>query len=56
MKSDKNEEYLNYLISDLGLLTDYDLYEIGITYDEYHNPNDDTLRKIENYRDKKNRN
>lgn len=56
MKSKKNEEYLNYLMNDLGLLSDYDLHEIGITYEEYHDPNDETLEKIENYKDKKSRN
>ncbi len=53
MKNKNNEDYLNYLISDLGLLDDYDLYEIGITYEEYHNPTDEVLEKIEAYKDKK---
>lgn len=56
MKSNVNEEYLNYLMNDLGLLSDYDLHEIGITYEEYYNPNSDTLKKIEDYKDKKSRN
>ncbi len=50
-----NREYLYYLMNDLGLLNDYDLYEIGISYDEYENPDDSVLEKLENYRDKKNR-
>lgn len=56
MKNKNNEDYLNFLISDLGLLNDYDLYEIGITYEEYHNPTDEVLEKIEAYKDKKRRN
>lgn len=56
MENKNKEEYLNYLISDLGLLNDYDLYEIGITYDEYYNPTEEVLDKIEIYRDKKRRN
>lgn len=50
-----NREYLYYLMNDLGLLNDYDLHEIGISYDEYHNPDEGVLEKIENYRDQKNR-
>lgn len=49
-----NREYLYYLMNDVGLLNDYELNEIGISYDEYENPNDEVLEKIENYRDKKN--
>lgn len=56
MMNNLNNEYLNYLMNDLGLLTDYDLHEIGISYDEYHNPDEEVLTKIENYKDKKNRN
>lgn len=55
-KSDSiNYEYLYYLMNDVGLLNDYELHEIGITFDEYDNPNEEILEKIENYRDKKNR-
>ena len=50
-----NKEYLYYLMNDLGLLNDYDLNEIGITYEEYHNPNEEVLDKITDYRDKKKR-
>ena len=50
-----NKEYLYYLMNDLGLLSDYDLHEIGISFDEYDNPNEDILDKIENYRDQKSR-
>ena len=56
MKNKMNEEYLNYLMNDLGLLKDYDLYEIGISYDEYHNPTEEVLDKIEEYKDRKSRN
>lgn len=56
MNNKYNEEYLNYLISNFGLLNDFDLYEIGINYDEYYNPTEDVLNKIENYLDKKSRN
>ena len=55
MNNNLNEEYLNFLIGELGLLNDYDLYEIGITYSEYHNPTEETLNKIEKYIDKKSR-
>ena len=41
-----NREYLYYLMNDLGLLNDYDLYEIGISYDEYENPDDSVLEKL----------
>lgn len=50
-----NHEYLYYLMNDVGLLNDYDLFEIGISFDEYDNPDENVLEKIENYRDKKNR-
>ena len=40
-------------MNDVGLLNDYDLNEIGITFDEYDNPTDEVLDKIEDYRDKK---
>ena len=48
-----NKEYLYYLMNDVGLLNDYDLYEIGISFDEYDNPDEDILDLIENYRDRK---
>lgn len=48
-----NREYLYYLMNDVGLLNDYDLYEIGISFDEYDNPDGDILDLIENYRDRK---
>lgn len=50
-----NREYLYYLMNDIGLLNDYALNEIGISFDEYDDPNDDVLDKIENYRNKKSR-
>ena len=49
------KEYLYYLMNDLGLLNDYDLNEIGISFDEYDNPNEEVLDKIADYRDKKKR-
>ncbi len=48
-----NREYLYYLMNDVGLLNDYDLYEIGISFDEYDNPDEEILDLIENYRDRK---
>ena len=42
-----NREYLYYLMND------YDLYEIGISFDEYDNPDEEILDLIENYRDRK---
>ena len=48
-----NREYLYYLMNDVGLLNDYDLYEIGISFDEYDNPDEEILDFIENYRDRK---
>ena len=50
-----NKEYLYYLMNDLGLLNDYDLHEIGISFEEYDDPNEEVLEKIENYKDKKSR-
>ena len=55
-KSDKiTKEYLYYLMSDAGLLSDYELNEIGISFDEYDNPDEEILEKIETYRDIKSR-
>lgn len=48
-----NKEYLYYLMNDVGLLNDYDLYEIGISFEEYDNPDEEILDLIENYRDRK---
>ena len=48
-----NKEYLYYLMNDVGLLNDYDLYEIGISFVEYDNPDEEILDLIENYRDRK---
>ena len=48
-----NREYLYYLMNDVGLLNDYDFYEIGISFDEYDNPDEEILDLIENYRDRK---
>lgn len=55
-KSDSfNREYLYYLMNDLGLLNDYALYEIGITFDEYDDPDERVLDLIEDYKDQKSR-
>lgn len=48
-----NREYLYYLMNDVGLLNDYDLYEIGISFDEYDDPDEEILDLIEDYRDRK---
>lgn len=50
-----NKEYLYYLMNDVGLLNDYELNEIGISFDEYDDPDEEVLDKIEEYRDKKSR-
>lgn len=50
-KNDINREYLYYLMNDLGLLNDYAIEEIGISFDQFDNPSDETLEKIENYID-----
>ena len=50
-----SREYLYYLMNDLGLLNDYELYEAGISFDEYDNPTDEVLEKLEKYVDKKTR-
>ena len=39
-------------MNDIGLLNDYELYEAGITFDEFDNPDDEVLEKLEDYRDK----
>ena len=54
-EEDINREYLYYLMNDVGLLNDYELYEAGITFDEYDDPDDRVLEKLEDYRDKKSR-
>lgn len=48
-----NREYLYYLMNDVGLLNDYELNEIGISFDEYDEPDEKVLDKIEDYRNKK---
>ena len=51
-----NKEYLYYLMNDLGLLNDYALEEIGISFDDYDNPTDEAIEKIETYIDKQSKN
>lgn len=52
-KNDLNHEYLYYLMNDIGLLNDYELNEVGISFDEWDNPSEDVLEKLETYRDNK---
>lgn len=52
-KNDLNIEFLHYLMNKHGLFTDYNLYEMNITFDEYTNTNEEVLLKIENYLNKK---
>ena len=50
-KDNINREYLYYLMNDLGLLNDYAFEELGISFDQYDNPDEKTLEKLENYID-----
>lgn len=50
-----NREYLYYLMNDIGLLNDYELFEADVSFDDLDDPDDITIEKLENYRDKKNR-
>lgn len=52
MNNKLNREYMDYLLSDIGLLSDYDLFEADITFDEYDDPSDEVIEKLENYRDR----
>lgn len=49
-KNDIKTEYLYYLMNDLGLLRKSELYDAGITPENWDNPNEETLEKLENYR------
>lgn len=48
-----NEEYFDYLLGKTGLLSDYDLFEAGISFDEYSNPDADAIEKLEAFCEKK---
>lgn len=47
-KDDVEEEFFALTIK-IGLLNKEDLFKIGISEDEYFNPTDNTLWKIESY-------
>ena len=51
-KDSFNREYLYYLMNDIGLLNDYELYEVGVSFDDLDNPSDEVLEKLEDYRNK----
>lgn len=48
-------EYLYYLMNDVGLLNDYELNEVGISFDEFDEPDEIVFEKLEDYINKKNR-
>ena len=52
-KSSINREYLYYLMDDLGLLDDYELDMLDISYDDFEEIDDSMINKIEKYRDQK---
>ena len=52
-KSSINREYLYYLMNDLGLLNDYELDNLDISYEDYEDPDDEMIAKLENYHDTK---
>lgn len=47
------EEYSNYVLSKIGFLTESELYDLGISYEEYMSLDDNTLYKLESYKRKK---
>ena len=47
---DINQEYLYYLMNDLGLLNERELYEANITSEEWENPTEQTLERLEIYK------
>lgn len=49
-KNDIETEYLYYLMNDLGLLRESELYDAGITPENWDNPTEETLEKLENYK------
>ena len=50
---DINQEYLYYLMNDLGLLNENKLYEANITSEEWENPTEQTLECLEIYKEKR---
>ncbi len=52
-KSLINREYLYYLMNDLGLLDDYELDILNISYNDFEDISDSMIDKIEKYRDQK---
>ena len=44
---DINQEYLYYLMNDLGLLNESELYDANITSEEWENPTKETLERLE---------
>ena len=48
-----NREYLYYLMNDLGLLNDYELDNLDISFDDFDDPDDEVVEKLEKYRDTK---
>ena len=50
---DINQEYLYYLMNDLGLLNESELYEANITSEEWENPTEQTLDRLEIYKEKR---
>ena len=49
-KKDIDTEYLYYLMNDLGLLRESELYDAGITPENWDDPDKETLEKLENYK------
>ena len=47
---DINQEYLYSLMNDLGLLNERELYEANITSEEWENPTEQTLERLEIYK------
>lgn len=52
-KTNFEEEYLYYLMNDLGLLTESQLYDAKITSEEWDNPTEKTLILLEEYKEKR---
>ncbi len=50
---DINQEYLYYLMNDLGLLNENKLYEANITSEEWENPTEQPLERLEIYKEKR---
>ena len=48
-------EYCDYVLSDIGFLKDEELYDLGISYEEYMNPDERIMDKLETYRDRSKR-